>query len=488
MACADVVKSLITEKKCNDMFDKRLQSLWTAVQKQATTYKSLSDTRKLVHDYFKELHELLVVEEHKLVSPVTQQMDEAQVSINNMVDEIGDISELFNLSTQVNNNNQEADNDDHKAEQDVTIIQSCTTVKEYIDKTCTPSTKDMVTCSDYQLLNQLNEGVQRIKCMPECPVIDQVVKVKLQADGLNTIRRQLQLTYTLINADVVAKKTINRKVDGQPKEQPRVEADLVFLYSPSICALFDPRTGVSREFINVNQIAISRKCAVYAKGHIYIFGMSILSTQCVLHRFSIATRQWTTQQVGEIQVAGKETPKACFDGDSTIYLVGSFKNGAVTIGYALLVLNIDTLQPDVVQRKFTSIFDLNRIESLYYYNYYLYALTTNKVTFKRRLWSINCNNRGDTRSMEFDVGVQQNSAAYDGNGKMYFYDQTGIIEYNLGTQDNQIYPHYQLLQLDTMLYFSNINNVLLNGALVRCPDRQVDHDHLSCLVRVPIGL
>ncbi|GAM19149.1 hypothetical protein SAMD00019534_023240, partial [Acytostelium subglobosum LB1] len=465
--CVDVIKELINEKKCNDMFDKRLQLLWTSVQEQAATYKSLNDTRKQINDHFKELHEFLIIEEHKLVSPITQQINETQSSIDNIIDEIRDISALFNLSTNANSNDK---NNNEEAEQDVTIIQSCTSVREYIDKTCTALTsKDIVTCSDHQLLNQLIESVARIESMPECPVIDRFLKVTLQADGLNLIKKQVQLAYSLSN--------VTDPNEGQLKEH-RVGGGSVFSYGPTVSTLFDPRTGASRE-INNNGVLMNNvtKCAVYAKDHIYFFGQVPQSTVCSIFRYSMATQLWTTHQLDSILVLGGY-PMACYDGNSTIYLIGKY-----SLRNSLVALNIDTLHLDVVQRKFTSGFERHRIESLYYYNDYLYAITHCHATRQNFLWSINCKNQGETRLVDNDVPIERHSSSYDGKGKIYFYNlQSGIVQCNLDTRVFRSHPLNQLPQLDTMLYFININSVLLNGKLVRCPDRPVDHDNISCLI------
>ncbi|GAM19150.1 hypothetical protein SAMD00019534_023250 [Acytostelium subglobosum LB1] len=467
----DVIKELITEKKCNDMFDKRLQSLWTSVQEHAAIYKSLSDTRKQIHDYFKELHEFLVIEEHKLMSPVNKQIDETQSSINNIIDEIRDISTLFNLSTNASIDNDNHNNDMHVDEHSdkpdnsnskVESIQSCTTLEEFINKTCPATIRDMV--DDHQLLTLVNQGVERIKT--DDYAATQPVKVTFDNNRLVEIKQQLRSTYTSTYA-------------SSKTSAGLVGSEMIFTISgQGDMKLFDPRSGTVQRIPVFNNLFSYKSYALYARGHLYLFGKYQTDNNEQLMRYSFETQQWTSLDTHRMRSEGI---LACYDGNKSIYVLGKALQSIFDPHQRneLIRIDIDTLK---VTKIGEPLFQNDSFPiSLHYFNTQIFAvLPDNGPNNNTCLWTINPFNGYVSQSFSMDPRISNRLSCHDGKGKLYFKDTARMFELSLTTGTTLFQPDFSPAKLDTMLYFNN-NDILIDGKFIKCNE---DNQCGSCLVDI----
>ncbi|GAM23170.1 hypothetical protein SAMD00019534_063450 [Acytostelium subglobosum LB1] len=77
----------------------RSKLLWDTIQALSTTYDELTLTKSVIANQFKELHELLVIQEHKLHSPINTELDKIQSYSKDIVKELIDIHYIVKLSS-----------------------------------------------------------------------------------------------------------------------------------------------------------------------------------------------------------------------------------------------------------------------------------------------------------------------------------------------------------------------------------------------------
>ncbi|GAM21796.1 hypothetical protein SAMD00019534_049710 [Acytostelium subglobosum LB1] len=251
---------------------------------------------------------MLIVEEHRINSPINERLQQCQSSINDIVDEIKTINSIFKLT---NKSDIDMDTTDIDINQS---IRECTSIEQFIQQSLqtgqdTDPSKESteVKITDNELMTLIKGYVQKIGTQYTVPR-----PMNMQAD-LNTvehIRDQVKSCILLMDAEDVPIEKFTHDLDHQ-----------VMCIRSETYSFFSPMTNTwtVHEYEGDEYSGDLYTAAVYARGNAYIFGTNGDDTYS---RFSLADRQWHFENKIEGGVKGGYYISTVYDGDKTIYLVG----------------------------------------------------------------------------------------------------------------------------------------------------------------------
>ncbi|GAM21861.1 hypothetical protein SAMD00019534_050360 [Acytostelium subglobosum LB1] len=312
----------------------RLKLLWITLKQQSTTHQSLIDIKNEVTDQFKQLHDLLIIEEHKINSILNDRVQQTSSTIHDIINEIKSINEIFKPSSGVSDK-VDGVNDDNNITQ---TIRSCQSLDQFIEQafptTSSGINQDVsITITDNELLTLIQRNVQMSTTSKY--QLTRSIRLDIDTDTLDDIKKQIPSCFQLL------------------EDTDKFTADLdhhVMVYKTDEYSLFSPMTNTWTVIKEGGIYNGAYHSAVYAHGYIYMFGgqKDDLTKYC---RFSIATREWQ-RNIPIVGVSGGTFIHTCYDGDRHIYLIGGEDDECIGALTRLASFNIDTQQ-------FTHVGDFN---------------------------------------------------------------------------------------------------------------------------------
>ncbi|GAM21863.1 hypothetical protein SAMD00019534_050380 [Acytostelium subglobosum LB1] len=274
--------------------NKILKLLWTNLKQQSTTHQSLIETKNEVTDQFKQLYDLLIIEEHKINSILNDKVQQTSSTIHDIINEIKSINQIFrpsSTSTGVYKDN----------EVDAVItqtIRSCESLDQFIEQTF-PTTSpglnldDSITITDNELLTLLQRNVQMSNSKHQ---LTRSIRVDTDTDTLDDIKKQIRSCFQLL------------------EDSDNFTADLdhhLMCLDNGYYSLFSPMTNkwalVQDE--DTSDVESTFQSTVYARGYIYVFG-GYESDPAKYSRLSIATRE-LQRNMPIVGVSGGSFMSAC---------------------------------------------------------------------------------------------------------------------------------------------------------------------------------
>ncbi|EFA78570.1 hypothetical protein PPL_09222 [Heterostelium album PN500] len=133
-----------------------LQKTFDVTKAKVVAYRQLQQTELEISSKFAEIHDLLVVEEHKLKKPIVNDKDQLEQQIDNHVNEMKSLNHLNYINNQFsllnNNNNNKNKKDNNNDDNSSTSLTTTTTT----------TTTSSDTTDKYQLSNIINSISQSI--------------------------------------------------------------------------------------------------------------------------------------------------------------------------------------------------------------------------------------------------------------------------------------------------------------------------------------
>ncbi|GAM22107.1 hypothetical protein SAMD00019534_052820 [Acytostelium subglobosum LB1] len=294
------LRSLINEGQYDDTSKLRLKLLWSMLQRLSVAHHTMTESCKNVSDQFKQLHDMLVIEEHRITSPLNDKIQQTSSTIHDIINEIKNINSLFSQST--------TKTDDLEINEIIQSIKSSTSPKEFIDKTfpttTTTTTSTSTEVTDIELLTMIKNHVNQMNTTIH--VLTRPYKVVIDQDMIDSVKDEIRSLTKLMEPI----EHFTHDLDGQIM---CIENENVSLFSPATNGWTDV-DGDS--FEKANYFCSS----VYARGHVYVFGPRD-DCPSTYSRFSLVTRKWQ-YDIPMAGVRGGRLCSVCFDGDKYIYLVG----------------------------------------------------------------------------------------------------------------------------------------------------------------------
>ncbi|GAM22272.1 hypothetical protein SAMD00019534_054470 [Acytostelium subglobosum LB1] len=108
-----------------------------------------------VTNHFRKLHELLVVEEHKVTSKIKDMVQQSESTIDDIINEIKGINALFKPKC---DSKIDMDNMDNL----VTLITTCETIDQFINQSFTSERDVPITITDTELLTMTQQCIDRM--------------------------------------------------------------------------------------------------------------------------------------------------------------------------------------------------------------------------------------------------------------------------------------------------------------------------------------
>ncbi|GAM20856.1 hypothetical protein SAMD00019534_040310 [Acytostelium subglobosum LB1] len=379
------------------------------MKQMAVSYSALDTTCKETSDYFRQLHEHFIVEEHRLISPMIAEMDKAAKAIKGSVSEAADIMRVYNTAGGIGGVGHALN--DCNTDDLVQAIKQSHSFEQFMDvafpssSSSSSETDEMPTTSnDHELLTLIVNRLDQVA--PATASFKPTLAYTLLVDTmlLEDIKRQMRSTITLLeSAQSVAE--LDQVLSFSDSD------DCTYLLSPVSAEWTVTDGGLELESV------IAPAAVVNARGYVYVFGDA--SGQYAM--FSLIDRQWTLETAeGMTRHTGVS---ACYDGSRHIYICGGKILGSAC--NKITCYDVETRQfrsvghlPDDVTSAYSFYRDGllfivgGEAERMYNRTPYHRIVVYNIHTTKSHVWLDNI----EYKSLK--------SCCYDGNDKLYMVDGT----------------------------------------------------------------
>ncbi|GAM22064.1 hypothetical protein SAMD00019534_052390 [Acytostelium subglobosum LB1] len=409
---------------------------------------------------------MLVIEEHKITSPINDKLQQTSTIIHNIINEIKNINNIFRpiittTTTSTTKCSTTSDDDvlDFDFELDIAMsdivrsITSCDSIDQFIDQaiptqsstsssSTTPSscdsTQTSVTDNDIELLITIQGIVEAMNTTQH-----QLVRpctVEVDTDMLDSIKDHLQSCFRLLDDNDDAEKYTH----GLDHHVMCIGQDSYSLFNP-----------ISNEWTHVRDegnknIEYLFMSTVYARGRVYLFGGGINdeAEQALYSRFNLDSRRWDLQQSID-NVSGGYTIASCYDGNQLIYLVGG-------ISGSTYLTRVDSFNIDTQQ--FTHVGDLNQeltATYLVHHDNILYCIggrSKDNPLSGKCIYTFNLTTKEQTT---VDLPTYVTSYCHDGRGMLYLYSKA-FNRMSLSTMElvTLATPPHCPLRMNNMVYSS----------------------------------
>ncbi|EFA79647.1 hypothetical protein PPL_07506 [Heterostelium album PN500] len=409
-----------------------IQTTFDSLKSKVKEYEQLQQTEHEIESKFKELHEFLVVEEHRLKKPIIDNKQQLEQQIDNQIKIMKSLNTVNNHITRFKSNN----NDDRSDSQSKTITTADTTDNYQI----TTIIRSISQCSDHNefissnnntlfyfdydqldnkvnnnddhsLLNLLLEHNKSIKINnnnTDDNQQPQLYQLIVNNEQINSAKNQIQSSFQLkSNQSKIQQNVISNKNNKQSyifSTDKKNKLSIINITDRNNIH-FEPQQdidlGSSSTFSSMVKVG----------DFIYIFGANSISNKYI--KYSIDNKTLDVNEMKGIDQC--RFLLTCYDGNDHIYLLdGTLKPKTVIYRY-----NIN----DSTFERYSTI-DIKASYHLFtfFFKGHIYTLTTDTI------FQFNINNK---TTVELSVKITTRdpmAACTDGNGNLY------IQSYSLGLQ------------------------------------------------------
>ncbi|EFA75047.1 hypothetical protein PPL_11732 [Heterostelium album PN500] len=142
----------------------KLKSIWESLRLSTSLYQSLTTTENDIKQHFEQLHQYLIIEEHKLQKPISDDKHKITNKIENYITNLKYLINVINIFNKVNNNNNGINHDksnsskdnDQSVIEDTTSLFSTKTIMESI--TTNSSLQSFINDNNQTLFNEYNNN------------------------------------------------------------------------------------------------------------------------------------------------------------------------------------------------------------------------------------------------------------------------------------------------------------------------------------------
>ncbi|GAM21905.1 hypothetical protein SAMD00019534_050800 [Acytostelium subglobosum LB1] len=238
-----------------------MRLLWSTLQELATTHQTLSESAKSVTESFKQLHDMLIIEEHKITSPILDRVQQAATTMHNIINEIKMINSVFRPSTCT------LDRKDIDMELDKVLNQLhhahhliSSSLDQFIEQTFPiQHSDDAISITDMEVLTLLQRTIEKMNSSHHQLVRRCTLHVDTRT--LDSIKDQIRTCYQLLEEENTS------YTHGHEGQIMCMSGDSYSIFTP----VTDKWSNVIQE--KINEIIQVCSSAVYARGNIYVFVM-----------------------------------------------------------------------------------------------------------------------------------------------------------------------------------------------------------------------
>ncbi|EFA82086.1 hypothetical protein PPL_04991 [Heterostelium album PN500] len=423
----------------------KLKSLWESLRSSTSRYQSLSKTENDIKQHFEQLHQYLIIEEHKLQRDIindkhtiTNQIDNNIMNLKYLINIINIFNKLNNDSTSGNNN---SNNEDTSIIPDTTTLYSTTTIMESI--TTSSSLQSFINHNNQTLFNEhldlfnIDELLQQDSSDSSSLLLDIIHKYNNQFNEstTNTDNNNLRLSSYKLSIKQPDFNQLNSiieqsiKLDNiQSTESPintttnnndNKQSYIFITHTSKGATLINTSNNNSIEELKFDYQFINTYNSIVSIGeYIYIFGGFFNENKWI----KISMKSKSIEHIGYIQgIEGDCLISVCYDGQDHIYLVNGHN-----IKNRIDRFNIKTM-------KFESYHQLP----------VRYGVQISSMIFKGSLYSVSFD---QNLMFQFDltnrtitghrIDITPYSGCHDNNGNFFILDRKNhrFIKYNVETK------------------------------------------------------
>ncbi|EFA82420.1 hypothetical protein PPL_04845 [Heterostelium album PN500] len=435
----------------HSQINNKLKSLWESLRSSTSIYQRLSTTEKEIKEHFEQLHQYLIIEEHKLQRDIINDKHSITNQIDNKVNRLKYLINIIMLFNKLNNNNDKyncegsiGSSDNKSVTDDTTSLYSTTTIMESI--TTSSSLQSFINHNNKTLFNEhldlfnIDELLKQHYNDSTSILLDIIHKYNNQFNESTTItdNNSLLSSYKLTikqpdfdQLNSIIEQSI--KLDNIESTEPinttktnnndNKQSYIFTTHSAKGATLINTSNNYSIEELQFDyEFAGTYSSMVSIGEYIYLFGGNTNEYKWII----ISAKSKSIEHIGNIEgIKGDSHITVCYDGKDHIYLV----NGA-NINNRIDRFNIRTMKfelynqlPEEIGLQISSMIFKGSLYSVPYVQYQIFQfdLTNKKIT-------------GD----QFDI--RASSACHDNNGNFYILDMTNkrFVKYNVETNKQSI--------------------------------------------------
>ncbi|EFA82036.1 hypothetical protein PPL_04941 [Heterostelium album PN500] len=424
-----------------------IQMIWESLRSSSSLYQRLSTTENDIKQHFEQLHQYLIIEEHRLQRDIINDKHTIENHINFYMDRMKTLILVINIYNKVNSNNDNHDDDSDNSSDDQSIIEdtaslySTTTIMESI-RSCS-SLHSFINDSKSTLLNEFsffNTDIDELLKQPS----DDVDARSVLLDSIYLFNNELKSTKNIDNdlsllssyklsikqpdfnqLNSIIKQSIKLDKIGSNESintttttnnNDNKQSYIFITHKPNGATLINTSNNYSVEELKFDyQFTQTYNSIVSIGEYIYIFG----GYGNINKWMKISMKSKSAEHIGDFE--GDSNISVCYDGQDHIYLVNGYhkKN------------NIDRF--NIKTLTFERLYQLPQG----------YGTQGSSMIFKGSLYSISQN---QNRLFEFDLTnrtIENHnihfiplSACHDNNGNFYILDRINkrFIKYNVETK------------------------------------------------------
>ncbi|EFA78793.1 hypothetical protein PPL_08256 [Heterostelium album PN500] len=440
----DNINNNNNEDNSSTFINTQLKSIWESLKSTTSRYQSLSATENEVKQHFEQLHQYLIIEEHKLKKDIINDKDTIINQIDNNINHLKYLVNIINTNHKLNNNNTETKDNSQSKISDTTTDYSPTTIMKSI--TASSSLQSFISDNNQTLFNEhhdpfnYDELIKLHNNDSSSLLLDIIHKYNNQFNKTTEITDNYNFSYILsikqldfnqlnsiINQSVKLEKIkssittkSNNLLSSVSTKTSNDKASYIFTtHNKKGATLINTTNNNSVEQLELDYDFSSTYQSIVSIGeYIYVFGGENNTNKWM--KFSIKSK--SIEHIGDIEgIEGDYYISVCYDGQDHIYLVNGCYNNRIDR------FNINTM----------------RFER-YYQLSDEYGEQVSTMIFKGSLYSIPY---GQTNMIKFDLANktitnhhqiyhEPYTACHDNNGNFFIYNyhNNQVIKYNVEAQ------------------------------------------------------
>ncbi|GAM20118.1 hypothetical protein SAMD00019534_032930 [Acytostelium subglobosum LB1] len=193
----DIIRKLIADNKY-DRFPERLTTLCHQMKHLTTTYQSLDKTSMAMSEQFRKMHELLVIEEHRIKSPIIEEMKRTVDVIKSIMKEVvhlANIQPTENPSASPEVVVRDVEEDD----QDIKVVEEANVDDKPEDMTLYAQPKQSILdITDSELFYAIQRCEKQSQTLRYAPT--KLLRVEIDESVTDLIKKSIDTCFTLVDS------------------------------------------------------------------------------------------------------------------------------------------------------------------------------------------------------------------------------------------------------------------------------------------------
>ncbi|EFA82087.1 hypothetical protein PPL_04992 [Heterostelium album PN500] len=426
----------------------KLKSIWESLRSSTSRYQRLSTTENDIKQHFEQLHQYLIIEEHKLQRDIINDKHTITNQIDNNIKNLKYLINIINIFNKLNNNNNDNISDNNSNIKDTSIISDTTTLYSTTTMesiTTSSSLQSFINHNNQTLFNEhhnyfnIDELLKQDSSDSSSLLLDIIHKYNNQFNEstTNTDNNNLRLSSYKLSIKQPDFNQLNSIIEQSIKldrikstESPINTTTTTNNNDNKQSYIFITHNGKGATLINTSnnnsieelqfdyQFYCTFNSIISIGEYIYIFGGSNNEKKWL----KISMKSKSIEHIGDIEgIKGDYLISVCYDGQDHIYLV----NGHSTKN-RIDRFNIKTM-------KFESYHQLpvgyDRQVSSMIFKGSLYSISWNQ----KKMFQFDLTNR---TIIDHQIEITPWSGCHDNNGNFFILDikNKRFIKYNVETK------------------------------------------------------